>query len=83
MPLHQVTDLRERGLDVLGGAAANGAVRLDNGGPRGEHPVGVYRPHPGLKRLQVLPSEDLFAAAVSRTGPGRRYMLAVTPWGVP
>jgi len=35
VPLHKVTDLRERGLDVLGGAAANGAVRLDNAGPRG------------------------------------------------
>jgi hypothetical protein len=42
VPLHKVTDLRERGLDVLGGAAANGAVRLDNGGPRGggRHCVG-------------------------------------------
>jgi hypothetical protein len=71
VPLHKVTDLRERGLDVLGGAAANGAVRLDNGGPRrgGRHCVGQRE-----QRLRYLLAPLTQVVKVLRGKAGHRLV---------
>src|SRR5436309_8723265 len=54
---HQVADLRERGLDVLGGAAADGAVCLDDHGPAGGRGTGIGHREHRLGHLIAAPAQ--------------------------
>src|SRR5207248_11415942 len=75
---HQVADARERGLDVLDGAAADAAVRLDDRWPAGGRGLGVGHREQGLCHLIAALGQvvaELGAAGTVEVRPERLELV--------